>query len=174
MWFRNSLMERHRASHPPDIPLAHQPKSSPTFEVYGGFITEAWQGFKLQTCSPHKDRGAWQATVHGVTRVGQDLATKWQPPSPLPEKGDQGGIPSRLTWQQSPSAPTPLKSQSHFINVTIGAFVIFHHLGISCGFQSSEPKIRIGTRTHHVEFLLQIATLHPSMTKKQNTSYGES
>ena len=25
------------------------------------------------------DRGAWQATVHGVTRVGHDLATK-----PLP------------------------------------------------------------------------------------------
>ena len=23
-----------------------------------------------------KDRGAWQATVHGVTRVGQDLVTK--------------------------------------------------------------------------------------------------
>ena len=23
-----------------------------------------------------KDRGAWQATVHGVTRVGHDLATK--------------------------------------------------------------------------------------------------
>ena len=22
------------------------------------------------------DRGAWQATVHGVTRVGHDLATK--------------------------------------------------------------------------------------------------
>ena len=27
------------------------------------------------------DRGAWQATVHGVTRVGHDLVTK--PPSPL-------------------------------------------------------------------------------------------
>ena len=26
------------------------------------------------------DRGAWQATVHGVTRVGQDLATKPPPP----------------------------------------------------------------------------------------------
>ena len=26
------------------------------------------------------DRGAWQATVHGVTRVGHDLAT--QPPPP--------------------------------------------------------------------------------------------
>ena len=26
------------------------------------------------------DRGAWQATVHGVTRVGHDLATKPLPP----------------------------------------------------------------------------------------------
>ena len=25
------------------------------------------------------DRGAWQATVHGVTRVGDDLATKPPP-----------------------------------------------------------------------------------------------
>ena len=27
------------------------------------------------------DRGVWHATVHGVTRVGHDLATK-QPPPP--------------------------------------------------------------------------------------------
>ena len=27
------------------------------------------------------DRGAWQATVHGITRVGQDLGTKPPPPS---------------------------------------------------------------------------------------------
>jgi len=26
------------------------------------------------------DRGAWQATLHGVTRVGHDLATKPPPP----------------------------------------------------------------------------------------------
>ena len=26
------------------------------------------------------DRGAWQATVHGVSRVGRDLATKPPPP----------------------------------------------------------------------------------------------
>ena len=29
------------------------------------------------------DRGAWQATVNGVSRVGHDLATK-PPPPPLP------------------------------------------------------------------------------------------
>ena len=27
------------------------------------------------------DRGAWQTTVHGVARAGQDLATKPPPPS---------------------------------------------------------------------------------------------
>ena len=27
------------------------------------------------------DRGAWLATVHGVTRIGHDLATKPPPPS---------------------------------------------------------------------------------------------
>ena len=30
------------------------------------------------------DRGAWQATVHGVARVGHNLATK---PPPLPIRG---------------------------------------------------------------------------------------
>ena len=30
-------------------------------------------------------KGAWQATVHGVTRVRHDLATK--PPPPLCQKG---------------------------------------------------------------------------------------
>ena len=29
------------------------------------------------------DRGAWQATVHGVARVGHDLATKPPPPPDL-------------------------------------------------------------------------------------------
>ena len=28
------------------------------------------------------DRGAWQATVHGVTRVGHTLVTKTPPPLP--------------------------------------------------------------------------------------------
>ena len=30
------------------------------------------------------NRGAWQATVHGVPRVGHDLATKPPPPPPPP------------------------------------------------------------------------------------------
>ena len=37
------------------------------------------------------DRGAWQATVHGVTRVGHDLVTK--PPSRIEE---HGGLQSML------------------------------------------------------------------------------
>ena len=40
------------------------------------------------------DRGAWQATVHGVARVGHDLATK--PPPPLWTSGSlQIGIHSK-------------------------------------------------------------------------------
>ena len=30
---------------------------------------------------PWTERGAWQATVHGIARVGDDLATKLQPPT---------------------------------------------------------------------------------------------
>ena len=49
------------------------------------------------------DRGAWQATVHGVTRVGKDLATKPPPPTqmwgphsrvPCDELGDFGEVQS--------------------------------------------------------------------------------
>ena len=38
-------------------------------------------GYLLQySCLENpKDRGAWQATVHGVARVGHDLATKPPP-----------------------------------------------------------------------------------------------
>jgi len=43
------------------------------------------------------DRGAWQATVHGVTRVGHDLATKPPPvvKNPPPNAGDGGLIPDQ-------------------------------------------------------------------------------
>ena len=41
------------------------------------------------------ERGAWQATVHGVTRVGHDLGAKPPPPPPPP--------------QSKPSSPSPLK-----------------------------------------------------------------
>ena len=39
------------------------------------------------------DRGAWQATVHGVARVGHDLATKPQ----WPGRNCKGG---RQEWRQ--------------------------------------------------------------------------
>jgi len=32
------------------------------------------------------DRGAWQATVHAVARVGDDLAAKQPPPPPPPPR----------------------------------------------------------------------------------------
>ena len=37
--------------------------------------------FSILTWRIPMDRGAWQATVHGVARVGHDLATKPPPPS---------------------------------------------------------------------------------------------
>ena len=42
-------------------------------------------GYPLQSsCQENSlDRGTWQATVHGVTRVGHDLATKPPPPPDL-------------------------------------------------------------------------------------------
>ena len=36
------------------------------------------------------DRGAWQATVHGVARVARDLVTKPPPPPRLVLKAEQG------------------------------------------------------------------------------------
>ena len=36
-----------------------------------------------------KDRGAWQATVHGVERVGHDLATKPPPPNVLHSRSEE-------------------------------------------------------------------------------------
>ena len=46
------------------------------------------------------DRGAWQAAVHGVTRVGHDLASK-PPPSKIPRCSPRfmapGIIPSTMT-----------------------------------------------------------------------------
>ena len=43
------------------------------------------------------DRGAWQATVHGITRVRHDLATKPPPPQSRQPPGDS-------KWSQDPSA----------------------------------------------------------------------
>ena len=59
------------------------------------------------------DRGAWWATVHGVARLGQDLATK--PPTPLCQLSLKHLIPSQSSlgesgptrWPQEPSLFTP-------------------------------------------------------------------
>ena len=41
------------------------------------------------------DRGAWRATVHGVSRVGHDLVTK--PPPPPPRITKTPGYPNHLS-----------------------------------------------------------------------------
>ena len=54
------------------------------------------------------DRGAWRATVHGVARVGHDLATKPPPAGALLQRifstqGSNPGLPhcKRILYQQS-------------------------------------------------------------------------
>ena len=41
----------------------------------GEFMGLPW-GLCQNPCQNAMDRGAWQATVHGVARVGHDLVTK--------------------------------------------------------------------------------------------------
>ena len=42
------------------------------------------------------DRGAWWATVHGVTKAGHDLATK----PPLPPQGTRTKSGSQQPWKE--------------------------------------------------------------------------
>ena len=48
------------------------------------------------------DRGAWQATVHGVARVRHDLATKPPPPEEMVKKkqNKKGRVKSLLVRKQ--------------------------------------------------------------------------
>ena len=52
---------------------------------------------EMATHSPHlqnpMDRGAWKATVHGIARIGHDLATKPLPPRKSQTKKSRNGIP---------------------------------------------------------------------------------
>ena len=60
----------------------------------------------------HTDRGAWWATVHGVTRVGHDLVTKPAPPNNKLKGGlkwrhsliKQNQLPS-TEWLKAPEFP---------------------------------------------------------------------
>ena len=55
------------------------------------------------------DRGAWQATVHGVTRVGHDLVTKPPPPPRKSRVLSMHTTPPK-GWADClshPSGPTP-------------------------------------------------------------------
>jgi len=47
------------------------------------------------------DRGALRATVHGVARVGHDLATKPPPPPPPPPNNSIKGLPWWSSGQDS-------------------------------------------------------------------------
>ena len=44
------------------------------------------------------DRGVWRATVHGVTRVRHDLATKPPPPPQIQREGVSPNYLKYLVW----------------------------------------------------------------------------
>ena len=74
------------------IPMAQMGKESfrrPRFDPWVGKFSwrRKWQSTPVSL--PRKfHRGVWQAIVHGVARVGQDLATK--PPPPASDKLKEG------------------------------------------------------------------------------------
>ena len=51
------------------------------------------------------DRGAWRATVHGITRVGHDLLTKPPPPPPPPPNH---------TWGNSSQESHPKEEKENY------------------------------------------------------------
>ena len=56
-----------------------------------------------------KDREAWQATVHGITRVRHDLATKLPPPPPPQTHLQTGGQIAPATCPSSQDSPPPVQ-----------------------------------------------------------------
>ena len=62
----------------------------PRFVFWSGRSPGEGNGNPLQySCLENPmDRGAWQAMVHGIARVGQDLATKPQPPELINQQGN--------------------------------------------------------------------------------------
>ena len=75
LMYRNGLLYLHYT-------ITQLVKKDPGFIPGSGRSPEEGNGNPLQySCLENpKERGAWQATVHGVSRVRQDLATKPPPP----------------------------------------------------------------------------------------------
>ena len=94
------------------------------------------------------DRGAWQAIVHGVTRVGQDLVTKPPPPPRKPRYTAVKSLVPRHTarkWQRRTWSPGGLPQ---------------HH--------SSEAGLCM-TSTH---FLVQLSPFYESVITFQSGNAG--
>ena len=67
----------------------HLQCNRPGFDLWVGKIPwrREWLLTPQDSCWENPmDRGAWRATVHGITRVGHDLATKPPPPQVKPRK----------------------------------------------------------------------------------------
>ena len=79
-----------------------------------GLVTYPGNPFQYSCLKKPMDRGAWLATVHGVTRIGHDLPTKPPPPSYTvggnvnwySHYGEQYGGSLKKLKIESPSDPT--------------------------------------------------------------------
>ena len=61
------------------IPWTEKPGWLPVFLPEESHGQRSLAGFQYSCLENPMDREAWRATVHGVTRVGHDLATKLPP-----------------------------------------------------------------------------------------------
>ena len=91
--FHFHALEKEMAGNPLQYSCLENPRDRGAWwaAVYG--VTQSWTRLKLLSSSSREGNGNplkysclensmdWQATVHGVTRIGHDLATK-PPPSP--------------------------------------------------------------------------------------------
>ena len=76
----------------------------PTFVYWLSFIIQIREGKEKEAATLYSrlenpmDRGAWEATVHGVARVRLDLATKPPPPENERSFGRQRGTEMFCNW----------------------------------------------------------------------------
>ena len=71
------------------------------------------------------DRGAWWATVHGVARVGHDLANKPPPPPPPPLQLSKNLL---LIW---------------FCNIKVDLVATTNHFSTGCSSQNNSAQVSI-------------------------------
>ena len=83
------------------------------------------------------DRGAWQATVHGIAKVGLDLVTKPQPPISSSRKGRKVHMCAYTDTQTCTHTHTLNLAWSVNFHVCQGQISGYYsEKGFRCGFNS--------------------------------------